>query len=195
MLGHACVLAGNNSSELPGQHRPSTQEIVSKTVRVLYEGVNTSESKKFDLETKDLCTSRSTPQEGCDDFLVFVLKRLMSVIKSKFIICGGHLLVCTHEAKRKGDMFLFSDEPSISTLSSYVGISFKVILRLTEGPQKDDIAYDSLFSPGYENSCFPLSLMSELKKKGIVLNTERLIERKSGVIYTLFLPKETNTAQ
>lgn len=195
MLGHACERTSNNSSGLSGHHRPSTQEIVSETVSALFEGIDIPESHRFELETKNLCVNESSPRVDCDDFLIFVLRRLMSVIKNKFIICGGQLFVCTHEVKRKGDRFLFPNIPDMSSLSSYVGISFKVILRLTEGQQKDDVAYDSLFSPGHESSCFPLSLMSELQNRGIVLKTERHLRRQSGVIYTLFFPKETKTVQ
>jgi hypothetical protein len=195
MYDHACVQASTDSRGLSGQYRPSTQEIVSETVNTLYEDLDEVDSRKIELQTKDLCDLRSIPQKGYDEFLVNVLKRLMGVIRSKFIASGGQLFVCTHEAKRKGDRFYFPAVPGSTPLTSYVGVSLKVVLQLSGGRQKDDVAYDSLFSPSFEDSCFPLSLMQELQKRGIILKIERHAYQKHGVIYTLFFPKESTTIQ
>ncbi len=195
MYDYACAHASDDSQELTGRTRSSTKDIVNKAVGALLQDSTAKFEKIVRLETKDLCTTQSVPWLGYEDFLQYVLERLVSVLKIKFAKSGGQLSVCIHEIKRKEDRHYFPTTFDVRNLNGYVGISLRVVLKLMGSRSENDSDYESLFCAHNEDSCFSSLVMDEMKKRGIILKTNRHPDRKSGVGYTLFFPKETQTIQ
>jgi hypothetical protein len=130
---------------LAGRTRSSTKDIVSRAVGGLLQDSNAKYEKTVHLETKDLCTTQSAPELGYEDFLHYVLERLVNVLKIKFAKCGGQLSVCIHEIKRKEDRHYFPATFDKAQLNCYVGISLRVVLKLMGSRSENDNDYDSLF--------------------------------------------------
>ncbi len=195
MLTRVYTQAGDNSHGLAGCSMPSTKDLVTEAVAILQNETEVNSESLVHLETKDLCQTQVTLRSGYADFLLYVIGRLANVLKQRFTKRGGKLFVCIHDIKRKEDRVYFPTSFDSRSLNCYVGISLRVILCLSGSQSENDSEYESLFCMHNEDSCFSSMIMDELKKRGIILKTDRHLERKLGVVYTLFFPKDVHTLQ
>jgi hypothetical protein len=177
MLTRVYTQARGNSLGLSGRSRPSTKDLITEAIGILQSPAGMNYNGQTYIETKDLCTSQPELRADYEDFLQFVICRLAGILKHRFAKNGGNLFVCIHDIRRKEDKLYFPTSFDSRKLTYYVGISLRVVLCLSGSRAEKDAEYESLFCMHNEDSCFSSLLMDELKKRGVILKTDRHIAK------------------
>lgn len=186
----ACSFAKGNSVELLGPNRPSIQQIVSNAFTSLEELCVVLEGKVSHFEAVNLCKKSSVFLLGNEHFLQSLLEKFIAILKKPFSVKGGHLTVYVYDVKRRSDRKLFPGMHDYSKLNGFVGLSLKTRIFPSNDLCSDEMEYDSLFGPTEGDSCFSSEVLDDLDSKGITFTAVRGDMLKSGVIFTLYLPKE-----
>lgn len=180
-----------NSLGLVGRSRPTIQEIVSKAMGSLDNFCLFFGKENSTIETKNLCDLTCAPDSFCYGFLQLILGRFALAVQKLFMSKGGSLIVCIHEARRTKDRSFCLRLMNTPSYKEYVGISFKMSVPQSKDLYVDEEEYNALFRADKNDSCFSSQVLDELIQNGIAFKSERLALLSSGVVFTLYVPKDS----